>query len=407
MTNSFGPEPVNLSDPTISPHRLQELAQTHPAQWDEILAHPNVYPGLADWIRNRQAEQAAAGVEAAADEPVYEADRETTDQAAQADDTALTTPADEPTQVLFATDTTETTDEAESADGAELTEAVQPADTQPTWSLTPEQEAPQSEPPHQRLPPTQQSAPAWGGPSGQPYVQQNQPGQQPPLGTPQGQWGYPGSGYPGFAQQQHGQQPFMSGRVQQQSAVNFSAPATWALFVSGGAAFLSLFSFFFAPSPTMHYGSHLGAGGWLVLLLLLGTIVLSILQLVKPSRWMRFAFLAVSLGAGFMMFGRAMTFFWFFLVRDTGFSVVWMMAMATILLAASLVYLAQRHEDSPRPATPARSQQGYQAAPQRHFGGHPGQQNTPGYGKYPGYESQPGHYPNDPQQGSGPYGPKL
>src|SRR5690625_7668603 len=59
MTNSPSQEPVDLSDPSISAHRLQELAQTHPQLWDEILRHPNVYPGLADWIRTRQAEQAA------------------------------------------------------------------------------------------------------------------------------------------------------------------------------------------------------------------------------------------------------------------------------------------------------------------------------------------------------------
>ena len=56
MTNSSSSEPVDLSDPSVSPHRLHELAQTHPELWDEILAHPNVYPGLTDWLRDRQAE---------------------------------------------------------------------------------------------------------------------------------------------------------------------------------------------------------------------------------------------------------------------------------------------------------------------------------------------------------------
>ena len=59
MTNSSSFEPVDLSDPAIEPLRLQELAQTHPHLWDEILQHPNVYPGLADWIRERQAAEAA------------------------------------------------------------------------------------------------------------------------------------------------------------------------------------------------------------------------------------------------------------------------------------------------------------------------------------------------------------
>src|SRR5699024_1677269 len=58
MTNSPTPEQVELSDPALSAHRLQELAQTHPEHWGTILSHPNVYPGLADWIRARQAEVA-------------------------------------------------------------------------------------------------------------------------------------------------------------------------------------------------------------------------------------------------------------------------------------------------------------------------------------------------------------
>src|SRR5690625_2292718 len=74
MTNSVSPEPVDLSDPSISPHQLQELAQTHPEQWDEILDHPNIYPGLADWIRDRQAELAATGGEEPADQPDVETD---------------------------------------------------------------------------------------------------------------------------------------------------------------------------------------------------------------------------------------------------------------------------------------------------------------------------------------------
>ena len=47
MTNSSSPEPVDLTDPAIEPLRLQQLAQTHPHLWNDIL-NPNVYPGLVD-----------------------------------------------------------------------------------------------------------------------------------------------------------------------------------------------------------------------------------------------------------------------------------------------------------------------------------------------------------------------
>src|SRR5699024_7154652 len=67
MTNPSLPEPVDLTDPAIEPFRLQQLAQTHPHLWNDILGHPNVYPGLADWIRDRQAAQTAPAPQASAE----------------------------------------------------------------------------------------------------------------------------------------------------------------------------------------------------------------------------------------------------------------------------------------------------------------------------------------------------
>lgn len=37
--------------------RLQELAVSNPETWSSILQHPNVYPGLADWITQQQMRQ--------------------------------------------------------------------------------------------------------------------------------------------------------------------------------------------------------------------------------------------------------------------------------------------------------------------------------------------------------------
>src|SRR5699024_10066097 len=104
MTNSSSFEPVDLSDPAIVPLRLQELAQTHQQLCNQILLHPNAYPVLPDWIRQRLA--------AAADnQPSYDTEQPTTEisDVAVQSDSAPTEPqtsswfagpdADEPTAV--------------------------------------------------------------------------------------------------------------------------------------------------------------------------------------------------------------------------------------------------------------------------------------------------------------------
>lgn len=48
----------DLHDPTVEAHTLQELAATRPDLWPAILNHPNTYPDLAMYIRQKMHEQA-------------------------------------------------------------------------------------------------------------------------------------------------------------------------------------------------------------------------------------------------------------------------------------------------------------------------------------------------------------
>lgn len=321
MTSST-PEPVDLSDPSLSPHQLHELAQTHPERWDEILSHPNVYPGLADWIRDRQAELAATG----GGEPVEESDaasQQAVDQAAaeqavHADDATTDTE----------TGSTATTDEPTATEHSSwaLPDGSQPE--QPTSEPDTHTQPYPSAPAQAYQPQDQQPQNAWGW---------SQPAQQ--FGSPQ----------PGF-QQQGGQQQFMQPSYAPQrkrSNIDLESSRTWGLFVAGGAAFLSLFGFIFAPTLdySVPFASHMTAGGWIVLLFFIATVVLAILQLVRPSPWMRFFFSVASLGAGFIMLGRALTMIGFFTMRYTGFSVLWLLLMSLVLLAGAFMYLAPRASD--------------------------------------------------------------
>lgn len=51
---------ADLSDPTIAAARLAEIAQARHDLWPLILQHPNVYPGLSDWIIRQQPTQHAS-----------------------------------------------------------------------------------------------------------------------------------------------------------------------------------------------------------------------------------------------------------------------------------------------------------------------------------------------------------
>lgn len=57
-------------NPDTAPEVLQALAGRRPDLWEEILKNPNTYPGLAEWIRGRQAagEPAPRGLAALAAE---------------------------------------------------------------------------------------------------------------------------------------------------------------------------------------------------------------------------------------------------------------------------------------------------------------------------------------------------
>ncbi|HJF13893.1 MAG TPA: energy-coupling factor transporter transmembrane protein EcfT [Enteractinococcus helveticum] len=446
-------DPVDLTDPTISPHRLQELAQSHPESWDQILAHPNVYPGLAGWIRDRQAEQSATQSVAAqpqeptADddatkvfEPVEAAEEETS--TLQPTDDEATGTASDPVQDDAQVDVTETiadhprsddpaaTDQAQDAAAAQ--ESAQESDqAQQAWAMPDPTAQPhptdaasseaeesseitdaaQQEPASGQA---QHGEPIWGWPAAtSSSASQDSPSQQqhqaPSGGFSQQSYGYQQQQAPyGYAQQPYGQQPpygqAFQPRPRPRTPINLNSARTWGLFVTGGAAFMTLFGFFFGPSVG-GYGvpmsSHLASGGWMILLLCLATVTLSILQLLKPSAWMRFFFMVVSFGAAFMMIGRTTAVLGFFTLQHTSFSVLWMLFMSLVLLAGVMIYTAPKASDTDqqaqRPGTasaqPAPQQFGYQPPVQQPpYGQQPG---TPPYG---GYGHQPGGYPSGPQQ---------
>lgn len=382
MTNSSSSEPVDLSDPSISPHQLHELAQTHPEFWNEILAHPNVYPGLADWIRDRQAELAATGddvavgesdamAQAAVDEAAAQEAERTADSPAEAqavtDKPADDGPSDAETTWAFPsgadyeprTGSTAASESSEPDTGAETTDDTEPSSQDHlTWGW--------SQPAEQ--------------PSPQPQADADQNAQQPSGQQPQP--GYQQVGQPQQLEQHQAAQRRGASRIDLDSA------RTWGLFVAGGAAFLSLFGFIFTPTldTTMPFTSHLTAGGWIVVLLFIATVVMSLLQLLKPSPWMGFFFVAVSLAAGFIMIGRALTLIGFFTMRYTGFSVLWLLFMSLILIAGTLIYLAPKSSDATTGNQSDRQQPGYD-------------QQQPGQPNYPAGPQQYGGYsPGGPQQ---------
>lgn len=361
--------PVDLTDPGISPHRLQELAATHPQQWDEILAHPNVYPGLAQWIRDRQAEQPAQAEHIQQPEPAQQAEpvEDTTDD--DVEDTVVTASPRSTEDSALATDSVDTPDQTAVYEPVDETRVFQedPAAEETAAQHTPEDAA--SEPaqptthtaqwadpqqpqyPHQPAQPTQ---PVWGvhSPMPQPGVF---PGQQPQGGQAQPGKQIPGQPFeyqqPGYGQPYgYGQQPYAPvPRRRPSGSIDLNSATTWGLFVAGGAAFLGLFGFFFSPtisSFAIPASSHLAAGGWITLLLFLATVTLSILQLLRPSTWMRYFFSIVSLGAAFTMIGRATALIGMFGMNSTSFSVIWLLFMSFVLLAGTMVFMAPRNTDA-------------------------------------------------------------
>lgn len=423
MTNSSSHEPVDLSDPAVEPLRLQELAQTHPQLWDEILQHPNVYPGLADWIRDRKAEQAAQAPSQPAQEPVEElADDESTEPAAGTDPATAAEP-EQFSAPAWAQPSGGSTGEqqAETPAGGWFQNPIQPGDepttafgepeshsetAQPAWGgaePSPGASSPQSEPqPFGQPSPFEQPAqqePQWSQQptsgfeqhSGQQSFGYAQTGQQP-FGQPQ---------QPGFGQsQQYYGQPQFGASPRNASKIDMSDRGTWGLFVAGGAAFLSLFGFFFTPSTTAYAladMSHVAAGGWVILLLLIATVALAVLELLLPSKWMRYSFIVVSIGAGFALLARCFTLIGFLGTRGSSFSVVWLIFMALVLLAGAMLYLAARIEAGPSATQPRAAQpQPYQATAHQQ----PGQYPQGGYGQHQGGYPQGGQ-PGGPQQFGG------
>src|SRR5699024_7130749 len=335
MTNPSSPEPVDLTDPAIEPFRLQQLAQTHPHLWNDILDHPNVYPGLADWIRDRQAEQAAAAPQASAEYAVENTSDDVADYTA--DEVADAAPV-------------ETV--GEEVPTAEPTEQPAEAPTN-SWFQRPSPEQPEAEQTPAYEEPTQplgnQGQTGWAQPSpAEPMPQSQQFGASSPEDSGQVSPGYaydqPSYGFnqshqtQGYQQQQSQQpqyaQPFMN-QPRAASKIDLSSRGTWGLFIAGGAAFLALFGFFFSPSvaPSSVLGvSHFSSGGWLLMLLLIGTVAMSVIELLMPNRWTRYAFVALGIGTAFALIGRYMTVVGFLAGYRVGFSLVWLIFMALILL---------------------------------------------------------------------------
>ncbi len=426
---------VDLTDPAISPHRLQELAQTHPNLWDEILTHPNVYPGLADWIRDRQQEQAAAFE---ADDTMVFGAVETTEAETSSVDHDDDVPAEsDPEAVEEDIDAADAPSDPAAADYDPAEESATPS-----WA-TPEPNAPQrtdqapstsdrigwTQDPSQPQAPgsqTSQGEPIWGWPgTGSSAASQQPQHQQPPHQESQQQaqqhYQAPAAGYgqqPPYGQQQQQQPPYGYGQhygqpaygqqfqprpARQRTPIDLNSAGTWGLFVAGGAAFMTLFGYFFSPTLSgfgMPTSSHVASGGWMILLLFLATVTLSILQLVKPSAWLRYFLIVVSFGAAFTMIGRTTALIGFFTMQNTSFSVIWMLFMSLVLLAGIMVYIAPKAADSNGQS----GNQGQQPAPQQQqFGYQPAPMQQPGYGHHPGnppyggYGQQPGGYPSGPQ----------
>ena len=420
MTNSSSPEPVDLTDPAIEPLRLQQLAQTHPHLWNDILVHPNVYPGLVDWIHERQAEQAAA-----APQNHYVAEEVSSDEASEgvaeqdidSDSENLSAVSEEPapTNTWFQHPAPEQSEPVEQSQSTEQ--------SQPTQDEEPYQ-SPADEAATQAYGQTQWAQPA------EPMPQQ-QFGATSPLDTgqvtPNPGYGQPSYGFspqqsPGYGQPQQPQygQPHMR-QPRGASKIDLSSRSTWGLFIAGGAAFLALFGFFFSPSvaPTSVLGvSHFSSGGWFLMLLLIATVAMSVIDLLLPNRWTRYAFVALGIGTAFGLIGRYMTIMGILDGYRIGFSLVWVIFMALVLLAGTMVYFApdsstpgnlaqgnsqshQRPQQPPQAQQPPQFQQ-YQPNPQfNQPGGYPqpGQFPQGGYGQQPqqfgGY--QPPQQPGSPQ----------
>lgn len=176
------------------------------------------------------------------------------------------------------------------------------------------------------------------------------------------------------------------------SKIDFSTRRTWGLLISGAAAFLAIFGFFFAPSasPRVLGGlTHMSSGGWFLMILLIATVVLAALELFLENPWTRYFFIVLGIGSAFAILGRYMVVGAFFSLSGAGFSMVWIIFMAIVVLAGTMVYLAPsnttgRTTQAPRQPQPYQAAGGQpwagpnqQGAPQQPFGGyqppqHPG-----------------------------------
>lgn len=418
MTNSSSPEPVDLTDPAIEPLRLQELAQTHPHLWDQILQHPNVYPGLAQWIHDRQAEEAATGQaapEQQTEQPQHDAAEPTPEQFGAHEQHGTEAPESEPHETADTADTVEPADTAAQQDPDAVDEA-EPYPTQqaPSWFAGPEPtEQPQ---PESWAPPWAQPQ-QFGASSPQASSHQPEPTQQAPQWQQHQQTAQPMYGQPG----QYGGQPGQYGQQQNQyaaprssgpSKIDLSQRRTWGLFITSGAAFLALFGYFFSPASTatpLAGISHFNAGGWLLMVLLIATLAISVVDLLIPNRWTQYFFVVLGIGTAFALIGRYMTVAGMLSVYGAGFSLVWLIFMAILILAGTMVYLAPEISTAPSPRGPQQHQPSYRAGPNQpggqpgqfgEYGQQPGQPSQGGYGQQPGQSQQFGGYYPPQQPGS-------
>src|SRR5699024_7827901 len=135
----------------------------------------------------------------------------------------------------------------------------------------------------------------------------------------------------------------------------------------GAAAFLAIFGFFFAPpaSPRVLGGlTHMSSGGRLLLLLLIATVALAALELFRENPSTRPFFIVLGLGSSFPVLGRHIAVGAHFSLSGAGFSMVWIIFMAIVVLSGTMVYLAPS-------GTMPRASQPQQPQPSQTAGGQP------------------------------------
>lgn len=323
MTDFQALTSADASDPSIDPLTLKQIAEQRPDLWPAVLANPQCYPGLAEWIR---AQMPAAPAPPVAAQPGAA-------QPSQADPTGAAS-ADPPVAQQPAEPHATAADPSLSQQVPQQPEA---APQQPTAYPTPQQPAP----------PQRSGDPAQ--PAGAERPQQDPSAQQMSDAAKQ------------FAS---GAKDFFNARVapaaknaarqvqetaQQQKADPKNVAGWVALMplVMAAAAFLSIISLFlpiatFFGMSLNFFDSEAGGEGVLLLIAFLVVIAAAIAELVVRKTWSRITagVLGILVGAlgAFDGFGTMANLSG---VTSPGAGVVMLAIFSTILLLASVILLLQ------------------------------------------------------------------